>query len=387
MPEADTNLIKIPGSNRTIDLSYLLTGYPTYKHREGTIEFATQNEEKGTWAWLKSEIANYLHGKRMKMVLEDDTAWYYEGYFAVDDLMSEEEMSKIVIAYNVYPFKREWQLIGEDWLWDPFDFETGVIYDFTNMEVLNNQTIMLPGSVEPVIPEIIVDFPKEGSGGSTGPGGTTQPTFTEEHKTTQVTIPDFYIRSTFRCYGEANAEGYYTKWNVDPTTLVKEFAHDLGDNVVSASGTLTFDCGSPYTGGVFQVNGQRFSAGSNRSIDISISPGSKSTSVNFYLKVNGAKQKDKALHAGQMSVKNLKLTINYTIRTQSGGSTGGGGTGGTGEEVGTISYDGSTYSVVNGRNDRQLEHFRIRNEDLPLTVRMSHGDRGYITIRYRRGML
>lgn len=150
-PEVKTNYIEVPGANGVLDYTEALTGYPTYNNRTGEIEFIVAN---GYWDWdvAYSTIMNYLHGRRMKAVLEDDKAFYYEGRFSVNQWTSYKGWSTITINYDVYPYKRSIQSSIEDWLWDPFDFETGIINNFKNLAVNGSLYITIHGLGEPVTP-------------------------------------------------------------------------------------------------------------------------------------------------------------------------------------------------------------------------------------------
>ena len=60
----------------------------------------------------------------MKMVLEDEPYYYYDGRFSLNEWKSENYNSKVVINYVLKPYK--YNIFGESgaWLWDPFNFET-----------------------------------------------------------------------------------------------------------------------------------------------------------------------------------------------------------------------------------------------------------------------
>ena len=57
--------------------------------------------------WLETyyDIADYIHGQKMRAVLEDDPHYYYEGRFSVNSWKSDKDWSKITIDYNVSPYK------------------------------------------------------------------------------------------------------------------------------------------------------------------------------------------------------------------------------------------------------------------------------------------
>ena len=125
-PEQKKKILEIPGADGELDLSMSLTGYPVYNNRVGSLEFNVVNGYK-PWYILCSEIANYLSGKTFRAVLEDDKEHFYEGKFSLNEWKSEKSWSKIVIDYNLNPYK--WRLLSstDAWKWDPFNFYDGVI--------------------------------------------------------------------------------------------------------------------------------------------------------------------------------------------------------------------------------------------------------------------
>lgn len=170
-PEIKIHYVDIPGANGQIDLIESLTGYPLYENRTGSIEFYVANGYED-WAVLYSKIMNYLHGKRMRATLEDDQYFYYDGRFEVNQWKSDKWRSSIIIDYNVYPYKKEPNTSIEPWLWDPFDFEQGIIRDYNVLVVDGTLELEILGREEYVVPEIIVDS-DDGSGMTVKVGSTT----------------------------------------------------------------------------------------------------------------------------------------------------------------------------------------------------------------------
>lgn len=125
-PTQKTKYVDIPGADGVLDLSTSLTGYPVYNNREGSFEFLVMNGYKD-WTVLYSEIMEHLHGQKMRLVLEDDPGYFYEGRFSVNEWKSSHPWSTLSINYNVGPYKWSKELSTDEWLWDIFNFETGVI--------------------------------------------------------------------------------------------------------------------------------------------------------------------------------------------------------------------------------------------------------------------
>lgn len=165
-PAVKTKFVDLPGASGIVDMSDSLTKYPVFNNREGSIEFYVMNDY---WEWYDaySTIMNYLHGKYMKAILEDDPEYYYIGRFSVNSWSSEKDYSKIVIDYNVKPYKFSVEGVLEgNWLWDPFSFETGIVPDslFGNIPVSVTEPVTMEYNyIEygemPVRPRFIVSTP------------------------------------------------------------------------------------------------------------------------------------------------------------------------------------------------------------------------------------
>lgn len=136
-PSERTNLVTVPGRNGTVDLSWALTGKPVYDNRTGNFEFYVDQNQWNGWHTAYSKIMNALQGSRIRVVLSDDPSFYYEGICCVDEWTSDERTSKISIKYTFGPYKKRVAVTEEEWEWDPFDFENGVIGDsFSGEEAL-----------------------------------------------------------------------------------------------------------------------------------------------------------------------------------------------------------------------------------------------------------
>ena len=165
-PKPNTKTIQIPGRNGVLDLSTILTGNMTYQNRTGSWEFVIVNDllqvdgrnyDPLNWDWATaySTIMAYLHGKNMVCMFEDDLEFYYEGRLSVNTLKSDKNWSTIVIDYDLYPYKRTVQSSEELWLWDPFNFETGVIRNYSyTLSPDDIKRIDMYGYSEPVMPLI-----------------------------------------------------------------------------------------------------------------------------------------------------------------------------------------------------------------------------------------
>lgn len=152
-PKLKTKYIEVPGSNVVIDLTDIMGGCPTYQYREGSIEFYVQNGY-GEWQERYSGIMNYLHGKHLRATLEDDPTYVYEGRFTVNKWSSDKIASKITIDYYVEPYKKETISTIDDFIWDTFSFEIGIIREYGDITVAGSKSLRIIGSEMPVIPSV-----------------------------------------------------------------------------------------------------------------------------------------------------------------------------------------------------------------------------------------
>lgn len=151
-PKMKTKLVSIEGTSSRLDLSTVLTGYPTYENSEGTWSFLW-NPEKGDWAEYYSKIMNYIHGRNHTIILNDDPEYYREGLLTVNTYDSKDHTVEIEIDYSVAPYKRKLQTVSE-------------LYPsvFTNITVKDGSTYLdiVPDFIsyldeEPVCPTITVN--------------------------------------------------------------------------------------------------------------------------------------------------------------------------------------------------------------------------------------
>lgn len=154
MPAVRTKSVEIPGLQGQVDLSEVLTGYVTYNNRSGSLNFIVDNDHRDWTASIES-IAQKIHGQRLKMILLDDMEYYYEGRFALNEWKSEAQNSSIVINYDLGPFKQPILDSMDDWLWDPFNFQTGIIRQIKNKVVSGSLTVICPnGAKNGIVPTI-----------------------------------------------------------------------------------------------------------------------------------------------------------------------------------------------------------------------------------------
>jgi len=159
-PKVKSNYIEIPGRDGVIDLTDALIGRATYSNRSGSWEFIVLNEygPGQDWATLYTEIMEYLHGQNYKVVLsDDDPGFYYYGRLDVNQWRSNPTWSRIVIDYNLGPYKYDISYTDQGWLWDPFNFETGYVQSVKNLPITGNSTYdaLVVNRIDQYIPIIL----------------------------------------------------------------------------------------------------------------------------------------------------------------------------------------------------------------------------------------
>ena len=103
--EPKTSLVEIPGGNGSIDLTEALGAGVAYKDRTIKWTFALYPGEP--WASKRSEVSNAINGKRLRIVLDDDPTWYYDGRVSVTDHKSDNRLHQITIEATCAPYKRK----------------------------------------------------------------------------------------------------------------------------------------------------------------------------------------------------------------------------------------------------------------------------------------
>lgn len=155
-PKPKTVYVSIPGSDGDLDLTESLTDDVKYENRKISCTFIVI-QPKERWANIYSEILEYLHGKQMNVIMDDDPEYFYSGRLEVNQWKSDIKTSTIVIDGIVEPYKLEMFSGLEDWEWDPFDFESGIIREYGELVVDGTLSLNIEGRRKVVIPTFMVN--------------------------------------------------------------------------------------------------------------------------------------------------------------------------------------------------------------------------------------
>lgn len=145
----------IPGADGSLDLSTAIAGRIIYERRAITLNFGC-GYPMDKWPEVFSEVLQNFHGREGKLIFDDDPMYYYAGRMTVSEYSRARTLGTFTISVNADPYKYELTASDEDWLWDPFSFEKGIIRDYKELEVTGSLSLTVPGTQRWVIPEITV---------------------------------------------------------------------------------------------------------------------------------------------------------------------------------------------------------------------------------------
>ena len=102
-PEPKYIKVEVEGADGELDLTEYF-GDIKYKNRKLSFNFSTHVRE-AEFLNLFSSIQNALHGRNMKIVLEEDPDFYYLGRVTVNEWKSNKNIGEITIDCDVEPYK------------------------------------------------------------------------------------------------------------------------------------------------------------------------------------------------------------------------------------------------------------------------------------------
>ena len=157
-PEAKIYEQDVTGMDVVLDFTESLTGGDDmYKTRSLSLEFETPEQDYYDWSIRVSEIANYLTGRKCKIILDNDPGFYYIGRLNVEVEKTNRVEGIITLSGNVEPYKFEKFSSLEPWEWDSFNFKTGIIRNYKNIIVNGTYSLRIPGRRKRIVPVISCD--------------------------------------------------------------------------------------------------------------------------------------------------------------------------------------------------------------------------------------
>ena len=102
-PEVKVNKVDIPGGDSSLDLTDFF-GEPKYEDLTHKFSFSTIVPQ-AQFLSLFSTVKNALHGKKMRIILDDDPLFYYMGRIKVSSFTNEKNIGIISIECDCEPYK------------------------------------------------------------------------------------------------------------------------------------------------------------------------------------------------------------------------------------------------------------------------------------------
>ena len=135
-PSPKTETIDIPGGDGVLDLTEFF-GETKYGNRNLSFEFSSV-VIPSEFMTLFSTVQNALHGKKMKIILDDDPGWQYIGRISVSEWKADRNIGKLVVDCDCEPYK--------------YQISPTVV----TKSISGSQTITLTNSRKRVVPEVKV---------------------------------------------------------------------------------------------------------------------------------------------------------------------------------------------------------------------------------------
>ncbi len=155
-PKQNTNYVAIPGRDGLLDLSDVITGRPTYSGREIKILLAG-HRDKVNWDSVISTFRNNINGRICRLTFDNDKSYYWRGRIEINDFESVLNLGTFQVDIpNADPYKYDVVSSAEPWLWDPFNFETGVITQAQSTDIVVSGSITVPAGHMATCPTIVV---------------------------------------------------------------------------------------------------------------------------------------------------------------------------------------------------------------------------------------
>lgn len=157
MPVVKEREMDIPSGDGNIDYTEIY-GRPAYGKREDVkLVFDLMDGDYQTWFAKYSEFAAAVHGRKVKMVLDDEQEHYYMARLNLDGEKKNMVFGRIVFEGTAEPFKYDITSSADDWLWDSFNFETGIIQELRDVSISEeNSSITICSNGIDVVPVFFV---------------------------------------------------------------------------------------------------------------------------------------------------------------------------------------------------------------------------------------
>lgn len=148
-PPIKRNLISVPYRDGSLDYTKY-NGRAYYDNR--TLEFEFKLIDSDRFYITYTEIADYLHGQEMKVVIPEDRSFYYYGMCQISDLDISKALGRITITVDAAPFKYSKASSLSDIPWDDVNFEQTYFRYIGTVTVDNEAIVTIPKGFHPIVP-------------------------------------------------------------------------------------------------------------------------------------------------------------------------------------------------------------------------------------------
>lgn len=136
-PEVKVNKLDIEGADGSLDLTDFF-GEPKYEDVQHKFVFSTI-VPSGQFLSVFDTVKNAIHGKKMRVILDDDPLFYYVGRLSVSSFTNEKNVGKVTVEADCEPYK--------------YKLEKTVVSRAVNGE----DTIVLTNARKRAVPEVTIE--------------------------------------------------------------------------------------------------------------------------------------------------------------------------------------------------------------------------------------
>lgn len=102
-PEPKAYSVDVPGGDGALDLTEAIAGDVAFSNRRMTFDFASVLPD--SFEAVKTQVSNFLHGRRMDFELGDDPGYTYTGRFSVSEYYGLMHHGHIEVTVDADPYK------------------------------------------------------------------------------------------------------------------------------------------------------------------------------------------------------------------------------------------------------------------------------------------
>ena len=185
-PKPTTLYVSVPGADGSLDLTEALGGPVRYEDRKGSLEFVLFGDRSARRSAIDALICD-VHGRRVTLSTDESPDACLHGRVQVTSEKTDAAKTVLKLEGVFDPYRTEPTSTDENWLWDPFSFERGVVREYADLIVDGALDLELIGSPMPVTPVFRVT---SGTGLTMALGGNTYTLLPGENVFAAVVLTD-----------------------------------------------------------------------------------------------------------------------------------------------------------------------------------------------------